>query len=184
MSRWGTTASPRRRLLAAHAQSIGADAISATPPSYFKPPTLAALIDCMAEIAAAAPELPFYYYHIPGMTGVTPNIAAFVRDGQARIPSLVGVKFSHTAVFDMQAALAVEGGRYNLLFGSDEMLLSGLAGGADGAVGSTYNFAAPLYNRIIAAFAAEWLAQEGIESISLNPDTVIDTWQRLAKLRR
>ncbi|AMO24743.1 phosphoenolpyruvate synthase [Ramlibacter solisilvae] len=28
---------------------------------------------------------------------------------------------------------------------------------------------------------AEWLVQEGIESISLNPDSVIDTWQRLAK---
>ena len=146
------------RLLAAHAQHIGAHASSATPPSYFKPPTLAALVDCMAEIAAAAPELPFYYYHIPGMTGVTPNVAALLRDGQARIPSLVGVKFSHTAVFDMQAALAVEDGRYNLLFGSDEMLLSGLAGGAHGAVGSTYNFAAPLYNGIISAFAARDIA--------------------------
>ena len=142
------------RLLAAHAQSVGADAISATPPSYFKPPTLTALIDSMAEIAAAAPDLPFYYYHTPGMTGVTPNIAALVRDGQASIPTLVGVKFTHHPVFNMQAALAVEDGRYNLLFGSDEMMLSGLCGGAHGAVGSTYNFAAPLFNRIIAAFTA------------------------------
>jgi N-acetylneuraminate lyase len=142
------------RLLAAHAQAAGADAISATPPSYFRPPSLGALIDCMAEIATAAPDLPFYYYHIPGMTGVTPNVAALLREGAGRIPTLVGVKFSHTAVFDMQAALAVDDGRYNLLFGSDEMLLSGLCGGAHGAVGSTYNFAAPLYNRILAAFAA------------------------------
>lgn len=142
------------RLLAAHAQAAGADAISATPPSYFKPPTLAALVDCMAEIAAAAPDLPFYYYHIPGMTGVTPNVAALLQEGAPRIPTLVGVKFSHTAVFDMQAALAVDDGRYNVLFGSDEMLLSGLCGGAHGAVGSTYNFAAPLFNRIMAAFGA------------------------------
>jgi pyruvate, water dikinase len=28
---------------------------------------------------------------------------------------------------------------------------------------------------------ADWLAQEGIVSISLNPDSVVDTWQRLAK---
>ncbi|HEX6705507.1 MAG TPA: phosphoenolpyruvate synthase [Albitalea sp.] len=28
---------------------------------------------------------------------------------------------------------------------------------------------------------ADWLAQEGIVSISLNPDTVVETWQRLAK---
>jgi pyruvate,water dikinase len=27
---------------------------------------------------------------------------------------------------------------------------------------------------------AEWLMKQGIESISLNPDTVIDTWQKLA----
>ena len=142
------------RLLAQHALEIGADAISATPPSYFRPPTLDALIDCMAEIAAAAAPLPFYYYHIPSMTGVTPNVAALLREGAGRIPTLAGVKFSHTAVYDLQAALAVDGGRYNLLFGSDEMLLSGLCGGAHGAVGSTYNFAAPLYNRILTAFAA------------------------------
>ncbi|MBB3856077.1 pyruvate,water dikinase [Xanthomonas arboricola] len=30
---------------------------------------------------------------------------------------------------------------------------------------------------------AEWLMQEGIESVSLNPDTVVDTWLRLAKLK-
>ncbi|ODS63374.1 MAG: phosphoenolpyruvate synthase [Arenimonas sp. SCN 70-307] len=30
---------------------------------------------------------------------------------------------------------------------------------------------------------AEWLMQQGIESVSLNPDTVIDTWLRLAKLK-
>ena len=30
---------------------------------------------------------------------------------------------------------------------------------------------------------AEWLMQQGIESVSLNPDTVVDTWLRLAKLK-
>jgi pyruvate,water dikinase len=28
---------------------------------------------------------------------------------------------------------------------------------------------------------AEWLMEQGIESLSLNPDTVVDTWLRLAK---
>ena len=140
-------------LLAAHAQEVGADAISATPPSYFKPPTQAAFVDCMAEIAAAASDLPFYYYHIPGMTGVTSNVAALLREGKPRIPSLVGVKFSHPAVFDMQAAVAVEDGRYNVLFGSDEMLLSGLAGGRTGRWQHLQLYL-PLFNRIMAAFAA------------------------------
>ena len=142
------------RLLAAHAQRVGADAISATPPSYFKSPTLTALIESMAEIAAGAPDLPFYYYHIPSMTGVSPNIPALLTQAGARIPTLVGAKFSHTAIYELQAALAAEDRRYNLLFGSDEMLLSGLCVGVHGAVGSTYNFAAPLFNRIIRAFEA------------------------------
>ncbi|MEO8001562.1 MAG: putative PEP-binding protein, partial [Arenimonas sp.] len=30
---------------------------------------------------------------------------------------------------------------------------------------------------------ADWLMQQGIESVSLNPDTVVDTWLRLAKLK-
>ena len=30
---------------------------------------------------------------------------------------------------------------------------------------------------------ADWLMQEGIESVSLNPDTVVDTWLRLAKTK-
>ena len=29
---------------------------------------------------------------------------------------------------------------------------------------------------------AEWLVEEGIEAVSLNPDTVVDTWMYLAKL--
>ncbi|HEY4559790.1 MAG TPA: putative PEP-binding protein, partial [Lysobacter sp.] len=30
---------------------------------------------------------------------------------------------------------------------------------------------------------AQWLMEEGIESVSLNPDTVVDTWLRLAKAK-
>ncbi len=31
---------------------------------------------------------------------------------------------------------------------------------------------------------AEWLMEEGIESVSLNPDTVVDTWLKLAKKKK
>ena len=56
------------------------------------------------------------------------------------------------AGYDIIAVVGDVAGQFNMLFGSDEMLLSSLVVGAHGAVGSTYNFAAPLYNRIIAAF--------------------------------
>lgn len=140
------------RALAAHAQAIGATAISATPPNYFKPKTLETLIDCMTYVAAGAPDLPYYYYHIPAVTGVDFDMVELLRLGAQRIPTLVGVKYSKPTVYEMQACTLFDRGRYNILFGSDEMLLSGLVAGAHGAVGSTYNFALPLYHRIIAAF--------------------------------
>ena len=154
----GHTSLVEAQELAAHAQEIGADAISAVPPFYFKPATLEANVRCMAQIAGAAPDLPFYYYHIPQMTGVQVDVASLLAAGGRVIPNLVGAKYSIHDVYNVQAAAELENGRFNLLFGSDEMLLSGLCAGAQGAVGTTYNFAAPVFNRIVDAFAANDIA--------------------------
>jgi N-acetylneuraminate lyase len=140
------------RALAAHAQQIGAAAISAVPPSYFKIYSLDQLICCLEEIADGAPELPFYYYHIPRLTDAEIDLVEFLRIGSDRLPTLNGVKYSNFKIFELQACTALEEGRFNMLFGSDEMLLSGLVGGAQGAVGSTYNFAASLHRSIFAAY--------------------------------
>ena len=88
------------RELAAHAQRIGADAVSATPPGYFKPDTLESLVDCTARIAAGAPRLPFYYYHIPVLTGVRFDMVGFLRRGGPRIPTLRGIKFSDPSLHE------------------------------------------------------------------------------------
>lgn len=138
--------------LAAHAQEAGADVISATCPSYFKVASVEALVDCMSELAAAAPELPFYYYHIPALTGSTIAIDEFLRAGRERIPNLVGLKYTDTKLFEFQECLALEGGSFDVVWGCDEMLLGALATGTQAAIGSTYNVAAPLYRRIIGAF--------------------------------
>ncbi len=138
--------------LAAHAQQIGADAISATPPCYFKVDSVELLADCMAQVASGAPELPFYYYHIPALTGVALDIAALLSLAAARIPNLVGMKYTAPTVFEFQACVDLGGGRFDCVWGCDEMLLSALAAGAQGAIGSTYNIAAPLYRRLIEAF--------------------------------
>ncbi|RQW03473.1 N-acetylneuraminate lyase, partial [candidate division KSB1 bacterium] len=139
--------------LARHAAGAGAAAISAIPPSYFALTSLTILIDCMAEIAAAAPELPFYYYHVPAITRVDFDMVEFLQQGQEKIANLRGIKYTKPTVFEMQACLDLDE-RFEILFGSDEMMLSALAAGAQGAVGSTFNFAAPLYNSIISAFEA------------------------------
>lgn len=139
--------------LAAHAQKVGADAVSAVSPVYFRPDSVESLVKCMAEIAASAPDLPFYYYHIPSVTGDSFNMNQFLSLGGDRIPTLRGIKFTSPQVNEFQSCVELAGDRFEILWGMDEMLLSGLAAGAHAAVGSTYNFAAPLYHRIIKAMA-------------------------------
>lgn len=140
------------RALAAHAQAIGADATAAVAPSFFKPASQTELVAWCAQLAAAAPKLPFYYYTIPSFTGVSLSAADFLAAAEAQIPNLAGIKFTFENLMDFQRATAHAAGKFNVLFGRDEILLAGLGLGAKGAVGSTYNFAAPLYNRIIEAF--------------------------------
>jgi N-acetylneuraminate lyase len=137
------------RRLAAHAASIGADALSAVSPSYFIPGNVSTLVETFVRITDAAPELPFYYYHIPRFSGLTLDLLAFLEVASTCIPSMVGIKFSSRDIEIMQQCLAFDNGRYNILFGVDEMLLSGLAAGCHGAVGSTYNFLAPLYHQVM-----------------------------------
>jgi N-acetylneuraminate lyase len=138
--------------LAAHARETGVTAVAAVAPSYFKPATVPDLVDFLAPIAAAAGPLPFYYYHIPCMTTVRLPVAELLREARGRIPNLRGLKFSHDDMVDLQGCITAEGGAYDVLFGFDEALLAGLSFGVAGAVGGTYNFAAPLYERIMRAF--------------------------------
>lgn len=138
--------------LAAHAEECGAHAIAALAPSYFRPPTINQLIDFLGAIAAAAPHTPFYFYDIPSWTGVQFSIVSFLERAQRQIPTFVGVKYTNADLTELQRALQFDGGRFDILWGSDESLLAGLALGCRGAVGSTYNFAAPLYHRVIEAF--------------------------------
>lgn len=140
------------RILAAQAAKLGALAISAHAPSYFKPRCLDLLIACCADIASAAPETPFYFYDIPTMTGVWFSMPEFLEKASVQIPNLAGLKFTNSDLMAYLQCLQADGGRWDVLWGMDEWLLAALATGARGAVGSTYNFAAPLYHDLIAAF--------------------------------
>lgn len=135
--------------LTRHAAKIGAAAVGAFAPSFFKPRDNTELVAWCAGIAGAAPDMAFYYYHIPSMTGVGFKVAPFLAEACGRIPSLAGVKFTHEDLEDYQACVNFEGGRYDILFGRDELLLEGWQRQARGAVGSTYNYAAPLYLELL-----------------------------------
>jgi len=140
--------------LAAQAEELGALAVAALAPNYFKPQNLATLIDCCAEIAGAAPNTPFYFYDIPALTGVHFSMPDFLVQARSLIPTLAGIKFTSSDLMAYQLCLHTDGGRFDLPYGIDEHFLAALALGAEGAVGSSYNFAAPLYHRIMAAFDA------------------------------
>lgn len=142
------------RMLASQAERLGAVAISALSPSYFKPRSLDALIDSVADIAAAAPRTPFYFYDIPVLTGVNLSMPQFLAQAPSRIPTLAGLKFTNPDLMAYQLCLRSDGGKWDIPWGTDEYLLAALALGAKGAVGSTYNFAAPIYLRLMKAFAA------------------------------
>lgn len=139
------------RGLAGHAAEIGADVISATCPSYFKVSSVENLMECMAAIASGAPELPFYYYHIPALTGSEIDIVEFLNQGE-RISNLAGLKYTKPTLHEFQSCLSADHGRFDVVWGCDEMLLGALATGAQAAIGSTYNIAAPLYQKIIEVF--------------------------------
>jgi N-acetylneuraminate lyase len=143
---------PEAVALAAHARKSGAVAIAVMAPSYFKPATITDLIDFCAPIAAEAEPLPFYFYDIPSMTGVRLRMSEFLYQARFKIPTLRGLKYSSDDLLELQQCVRLDQGAFDILFGSDECLLAGLCLGIRGAVGSTYNFAAPVYQSLILAF--------------------------------
>lgn len=172
------------RALAAHAAEIGADAISATAPSYFKIASIPMLVDCMAEIAAGAPETPFYYYHIPSLTGAALDMVEFLPSADRRIGNLVGMKYTTPEADVYQTCLNLQDGRFDVLWGRDEMLLSALAVGSRGAIGSTYNIAAPLYRKILDAFQAGDMAEaQRLQLLAVKAIRVLLNYPFLAVLK-
>jgi N-acetylneuraminate lyase len=157
-------------ILARQAEALGAHGIAALSPSYFKPRSVADLVACATRIAAAAPATPFYLYDIPGLTGVHLSMPEFMRQARDVIPNLVGLKYSNPDLLSYQLLVNAEAGRWDVPWGSDESMLAAWVLGARSFVGSTYNFAAPIYHRIVAAAGRndwETARQEQLRSAQL-----------------
>ena len=137
----GGTCLKEMQVLAKLAQKNNMDAISILCPYYFKPANLTRLVDFCSEVAKAAPNLSFYYYHIPALTGGHFSMYEFLKLAENRIPNLAGIKFTASDIMDYQKCRMYKNGKYQIFWGIDEALLSGLAAGAKGGVGSTYNYA-------------------------------------------
>ncbi len=143
------------RLLAAHAQELGVDAISCMGPCYLPPQRAEELVAYVSKIAEAVDETPFYYYHLPNVSGVHVKMNDFLKLATDSIPNLTGIKYTSFDLMDMQECILLEDGKFNILHGHDEILLSGLAVGARGGVGTSFNLVPEIYNGIIEAFFAD-----------------------------
>jgi N-acetylneuraminate lyase len=156
-------------------------AIAAVAPTYFKPRDLEAVIASCAAIAGAAPQTPFYYYDIPTMTGLNHSMPDFLVQAPSKVPTLAGLKFTNADLMSFQKCLAVGNGKFDVPYGFDEYMLAALALGATGFVGSSFNFAAPIYTRLIKAFQNGDLAAARVEQMkSVRLITVIASYGYMA----
>ncbi|MBS1558812.1 MAG: dihydrodipicolinate synthase family protein [Bacteroidetes bacterium] len=159
--------------LAKYAEECGLYAVAFTAPFYFKPANVQVLAETCRKVASAVPNMPFYYYHIPVLTGVGFTMFDLLNEIDGKILNFAGVKYTHEDFMDFLSCLNFKGGQYDMLWGRDENILAALALGARGSVGSTFNYAAPLYNELIASFeqgnleAARKKQQQSIDMIRL-----------------
>ncbi|NXE99928.1 NPL lyase, partial [Menura novaehollandiae] len=168
----GALSLPECQELARHAAAIGAGGIAVIAPFFFKPTNKVSfsygipdaflpneLVAFLQKVASEAPEVPFYYYHIPPLTGVKIHVEELLDGIKARIPTFQGTKFSDTDLLDLaQCINKNETGQFEFFYGVDEQLLGALAVGANGAVGSTYNYLGRQTNLMLQAFAKPDLA--------------------------
>jgi len=152
MAMLGGTNQKESIILGKLAADLGLYGVAVTAPYYFRPGNVVQLVDYMQPIAATAPDLAFYFYHIPLLTKVDLPMLGLLEAVTDKIPNFAGIKYTHHNLMEFNQCLRFNNGSYDVLWGWDETFLAGLAMGAKGAVGSTYNFAAPLYQGIKKAF--------------------------------
>ncbi len=137
------------RELAAHAESLGVDAIAAIPPIYFHLPPKG-IAKYWNDISDAAPNTDFIIYNIPQLAGVALTVPLLQE--MLKNPRVIGVKNSSMPVQDIQMWHDEGAVVFN---GPDEQLLSGLAAG----IGGTYAAMPELYLEIFRCFQAGELAK-------------------------
>jgi len=131
--------------LAAHAESLGVDAIAAIPPIYFHLPEHG-IAKYWNDISAAAPKTGFIIYNIPQLAGValTPSLLGEMMKN----PNVIGVKNSSMPVQDIQMWKDQGGKDFVVMNGPDEQFAGGLAMGATGGIGGTYAVMPELFLKV------------------------------------
>lgn len=143
----GTISQAQAVDMARHAQKAGADMISSIPPFYYG--FSFSQIKSYYMALADSVDLPVLIYHFPASSGVqmtVDNVDEFLQDSR-----FAGIKYTSSDFFMMQQ-LRQRHPEALILNGYDELFLCGLAMGADGGVGSTYNFMAEKFIALMRLF--------------------------------
>lgn len=137
----GSTCVKQSYELAAHAQQIGAWGIGAMASPFPKAARVEELVKYCEEIACGAPNLPFYFYHIPALSGVFLPMLPFLKAVDGRIPNFAGIKYTFESIYEYNQCLLYKNNKFDMLHGQDETILPSLAmGGAQGGIGGTTNY--------------------------------------------
>lgn len=140
--------------MAKEAESLGYTAISAVAPYYYSF-SYDAIRKYYDDIVSSV-KLPMIIYNFPGGNGFT-----FTADIAAEIfkdERFIGIKHTSTDLFTLQQ-FKQKIKNITVFNGFDEMCLGGLSMGADGAIGSTYNFMADKFLRLYACFKSGKIEQ-------------------------
>jgi len=148
----GATNIVDQQRLAAHAQESGAYAFSTMAPMFLGPKRGEELALFCKTVANAAPDLPFYYYHIPGLNGINLPVMDLLKYAKKEIPNFAGVKYTYDNMYEFDQCFRFDNHKYDLLHGLDETLLSGLAYGCTSGVGGTYNHCFGIYRDMKKAY--------------------------------
>ena len=139
--------------LARHAAEIGAWGIGAMAPPFPKIGRIEELVKYIEEIASGAPELPFYYYHIPAFNGAFLPMTELLAAVDGRVPNFAGIKYTFESLYEYNQCRLYGDGKFDMLHGQDETILPSLAqGGAQGGIGGTTNYNGRELNAIIEAW--------------------------------
>ena len=109
--------------LAAHAEKIGAWGIGSMAPPFPKIGRIEELVKYCEEIAAAAPMLPFYYYHIPAFNGAFLLMLDLLKAVDGRIPNFAGIKYTYESLYEYNQCRLYKDGKFDMLHGQDETIL-------------------------------------------------------------
>ncbi|MDL2223192.1 dihydrodipicolinate synthase family protein [Bacteroidales bacterium OttesenSCG-928-M11] len=151
----GSTCIQSSKKLANHAQEIGAWGIGSMAPPFPKINRVEELVKYCEEIAAEAPQLPFYFYHIPAFNGVYLSMVEFLNAVDGRIPNFAGIKYTYESLYEYNQCRLLKNKKFDMLHGQDETILPCLAmGGAQGGIGGTTNYNGRVLSQIIESWKA------------------------------